>query len=321
VKALIQIHKSMQPLYKDQTRQVKLMKKLRIFWNFSRPFTLIPPVVGIVSGALVGIGASRAPFRWPLILSAAAAAATLNAASNALNQICDLKNDQLNKPLRALPSGQLSRAEAVLFTGALYVISFALVAWINVQTLVIYLIAGLATYLYSAPPFRLKRHTFLSNFTIALIRGSLLKVAGWAAIASVSNTLEPWYIGSIFMIFLMGATSTKDFADIEGDQAAGCLTLPVRYGPTLTARLIAPFFVLPWTLLPLGVQTRQLSASPALISALGLILILWGAYVAYLINRNPTAMVSQGENHPSWRQMYWMMMTGHIGLGLIYLVH
>src|SRR5262249_47455510 len=128
------------------------MKKVPIFWNFSRPFTLIPPMVGIVSGALVGIGATRAPFRWGLILSAAVAAATLNAASNALNQICDLENDRLNKPLRALPSGQLSRVEAILFTSALYVLSIALVAWINVQTLVIYLMAALATYLYSAPP-------------------------------------------------------------------------------------------------------------------------------------------------------------------------
>ena len=314
-------HMSIRALYKDQSRQVKLMKKLRIFWNFSRPFTLIPPVVGIVSGALVGIGATRAPFRWPLILSAAVAAAALNAASNALNQICDLENDRLNKPLRALPSGQLSRVEAILFTSALYIASIALVAWINVQTLVIYLIAALATYLYSAPPFRLKSHTFLSNFTIALIRGNLLKVAGWAAVASVTNSLEPCYIGGIFMFFLMGATSTKDFADIDGDRAAGCLTLPVRYGPIQTARLIAPFFILPWTLLPLGVVTRYLSANPALVSALGLVLVLWGTYVAYLINRNPTAMVTQGENHPSWRQMYWMMMTGHIGLGLIYLVH
>src|SRR5512144_2762931 len=106
------------------------MKKLRILWNFSRPFTLIPPVVGIISGALVGIGASRAPFRWTLILCAAAAAATLNAASNGLNQICDLENDRLNKPQRALPSGQLSRPEAILFTSSLYIISITLVAWI-----------------------------------------------------------------------------------------------------------------------------------------------------------------------------------------------
>jgi geranylgeranylglycerol-phosphate geranylgeranyltransferase len=154
-----------------------------------------------------------------------------------------------------------------------------------------------------------------------LIRGSLLKVAGWAAIASVTTTLEPWYIGSIFMLFLMGATTTKDFADIGGDKAAGCITLPVRYGAASSARLISPFFIFPWLLLPVGIWTRQLSANPTLIVALGAVMALWGSYVAYLINRNPISMISRGENHPSWRQMYWMMMTGHIGLGVIYLVH
>jgi len=297
------------------------MKRVRIFWNFSRPFTLIPPVVGIISGAFVGIGATRADACWRSILLAAMAAATLNAASNGLNQICDLENDRLNKPLRPLPSGDLSWLEAVFFTSSLYVVSILLVAWINAQVLVIYLIAAVATYLYSAPPFRLKSRTFLSNFTIALIRGNLLKVAGWAAVASVLTTLEPWFIGSIFMLFLMGATTTKDFADIQGDLAAGCLTLPVRYGAIASARLISPFFVLPWALLPLGVWMRQLTGNPTFISALGAAMLLWGMYVVYLINRDPTSMVSQGENHPSWRQMYWMMMTGHIGLGVIYLIH
>jgi geranylgeranylglycerol-phosphate geranylgeranyltransferase len=297
------------------------MKKIRLLWHFSRPFTLIPPVVGIISGALVGVGATRSEFRWPPILLAALAAATLNAASNGLNQICDLENDRLNKPKRPLPSGQLSLGEAMSFTTLLYLMSIVLVAFINTQVLVIYLVAAVATYLYSARPFRLKSRTFLSNFTIALIRGNLLKVAGWAAIASVTRTLEPWYIGSIFMLFLMGATTTKDFADVDGDRAAGCITLPVRYGAATSARLISPFFIFPWLLLPVGIWTQQLSANPTLIFALGAVMALWGTYVAYLINRNPISMVSQGENHPSWRQMYWMMMTGHIGLGVIYLVH
>jgi geranylgeranylglycerol-phosphate geranylgeranyltransferase len=297
------------------------MKKIRALWQFSRPFTLIPPVVGIISGALVGVGASRIEFRWHPILLAALAAATLNAASNGLNQICDLENDRLNKPKRPLPSDQLSLGEAVAFTAVLYSISIVLVSFINTQVLVIYLFAAVATYLYSARPFRLKSRTFLSNFTIALVRGNLLKVAGWAAIASVTTTLEPWYIGCVFMLFLMGATTTKDFADVEGDKAAGCITLPVRYGATASARLISPFFIFPWLLLPVGIWTRQLSANSTLIFALGVVLALWGSYVACLINRNPAAMVSQGENHPSWRQMYWMMMTGHIGLGVIYLVH
>ena len=61
------------------------------------------------------------------------------------------------------------------------------------------------------------------------------------------------------MLFLVGAASTKDFADIEGDRAGGCKTLPILHGPRKAAWIIAPFFVLPWLLMPLV----RLPARPA----------------------------------------------------------
>ena len=89
-----------------------------------------------------------------------------------------------------------------------------------------------------------------ANWTIAIPRGCLLKVAGWAMVARIGHW-EPWAIGSIFMLFLVGAASTKDFADIEGRRAGGCKTLPILHGPKKAAWIIAPFFVFPWLLVPL----------------------------------------------------------------------
>ena len=54
--------------------------------------------------------------------------------------------------------------------------------------------------------------------TIAIPRGVLLKVAGWSTVKTVMG-VEPWFIGAIFGLFVLGASSTKDFADIEGDRA------------------------------------------------------------------------------------------------------
>jgi 4-hydroxybenzoate polyprenyltransferase len=173
---------------------------------------------------------------------------------------------------------------------------------------------------YSVPPIRLKRHPVGSNLIIALVRGELLKVAGWAAVATVLTSIEPWYIGSIYFLFLLGATTTKDFADIEGDRATGCITLPVKYGAARSARAIAPFFVVPWLLLPLGVMLHILSGDRTAILALSVIMLAWGTYVAWLINRNPHRLVSEGENHPSWQHMYLMMMVGHLGLAATYLI-
>jgi len=285
------------------------MSIVKVFWIFSRPFTLVPPMVGIFSGSLIGYGASRVPFPGGRVALAVLAAAVLNAASNGLNQICDLENDRINKPHRPLPSGALTPNRAWIFVIATYATALALVVPVNRQTLAIYAAATVATILYSAPPVRLKRHPVGSNFIIALVRGELLKVAGWAAIATVLGSIEPWYIGFVYFAFLLGATTTKDFADIEGDRAAGCLTLPVLLGVTGSARAISPSFTLPWLLLAAGAWFGLLRGNRTAIFALSAIMLLWGGYVIYLMNRDPRRLVSEGENHPSWQHMDGMMMV------------
>jgi 4-hydroxybenzoate polyprenyltransferase len=296
------------------------MNLLRLYWTFARPFTLVPPMVGIFSGSLLGYGATHTPVRIVHVGLAVLAAAVLNAASNGLNQICDLTNDRINKPHRPLPSGKLTLGQAWVFVGLSYLLALALVALVNGETFAIYVVAALATVAYSAPPLRVKRHPVGSNLTIALIRGWLLKVAGWAAVATVLHSLEPWYIGFIYFVFLLGATTTKDFADMEGDRAAGCITLPVKFGATWSARAISPSFILPWLLMPLGLWLRILSGNPVAILILGTVMLVWGSYVIYLINQDPYRLVTEGENHPSWHHMYWMMMVGHLGLAGAYLL-
>ena len=128
------------------------MTSLRLYWTFARPFTLVPPMVGIFSGSLIGYGASRAPFRMMHVALAVVAAAVLNAASNGLNQICDLQNDRINKPHRPLPSGKMTVAEVWTFVVVTYVVALAMAAAVNGETFAIYLTAAVATVAYSAPP-------------------------------------------------------------------------------------------------------------------------------------------------------------------------
>jgi 4-hydroxybenzoate polyprenyltransferase len=139
---------------------------------------------------------------------------------------------------------------------------------------------------------------------------------------------EPWFIGFIFMFFLIGAASTKDFSDIEGDRAGGCRTLPIAYGVKNAAWIIAPFFVLPWLLIPLGATMHDplsaaghpiLTGNTTVLSVLGIGLAIWGAYTAWLLVRRPEELTST-ENHPSWRHMYLMMMAAQVGFALAYVV-
>lgn len=293
-----------------------------LYWELARPFTLLAPALGMLSGGITALGADPPnALTWSLGLNlflGTLMAVLLNAASNTLNQIYDLEVDRVNKPRRPLPSGRLSPGEAWILTGVFAALALCLAWAINVQCFLLALTAAVFTTAYSAPPLRTKARGVWANLTIAVPRGLLLKVAGWSCVKSVLAA-EPWYIGAIFGLFLLGATSTKDFADIEGDRAGGCRTLPVRYGVVAAARMISPFFIFPFLLMPAGAASGVLTGNGAALSVLGFLLSMWGAYVVYLILREPEAL-ARTENHPSWTHMYLMMLTAQIGFAVAYLI-
>lgn len=333
---------------------------MKRFVTLARPFTLLPPLLGIVSGAVCAWGSAHNPdpsrsLTLSVVMTVtlgSLCAAFLNAANNTLNQIYDLEIDRINKPNRPLVTGEVTLREAWIFTWVMYALG-TVPTWLVVvypyttwgqkfaapiglhECFFIYLAALVSTFVYSVPAFgRTKAHPVGANLTIAIPRGLLLKVAGWTMVAHAFASeppylasTEPWFIGAVFMLFLLGAASTKDFSDIEGDRAGGCRTLPIRFGVKRAAWMISPFFVLPWFLLPLGAAlpdplspgNRILTGNATFLSVFGLVLVVWGVWTVWLIVRNPEELTAT-ENHPSWRHMYLMMMAAQIGFAVAYVL-
>ena len=300
--------------------------KLALFFELSRPFTLVAPALGFFSGGLTAIGA--APYEpwtprllvYPLIGSLMAA--VLNAGNNTLNQIYDLEIDRINKPKRPLPSGRVTVRDAWIWTWITYVAAIML-AWFvepggRHECFWIVIVAVICTFIYSMPPLRTKRLGIWANVTIAIPRGVLLKVAGWSSVKTIWG-LEPWYIGSVFGLFLLGATTTKDFADMDGDRRGGCRTLPIQYGVSRAAWMISPSFVIPFVMINVGSALNILTGNFWLLQLLGLTMTAYGLYVCYLMLRRPEELAVE-ENHVSWAHMYRMMFVAQIGFALAYLL-
>jgi 4-hydroxybenzoate polyprenyltransferase len=297
-----------------------------LWLEFSRPFTLVAPALGFASGAVTAAGAApREAWSPDLViypLIGLVMAAVLNAASNALNQIYDLEIDRINKPRRPLPSGRLSVRDAWGFTLAAYAVAL-LLAWLVApggrhECFGIVLAATIITILYSVPPFRTKRLGIWANVTIAIPRGVLLKVAGWSAVKTIVG-VEPWFIGAIFGLFLLGASTTKDFADMEGDARGGCRTLPIIYGVKEAAWMISPSFVVPFLMISAGTFAGILTGNAVLLQALSAIMTAYGIFVCYLMLRKPESLAVE-ENHVSWAHMYRMMFVAQVGFALAYLL-
>ncbi|HEY2796333.1 MAG TPA: UbiA family prenyltransferase, partial [Thermoanaerobaculia bacterium] len=103
---------------------------MKRYLRLARPFTLLPPLLGIVSGAICAFGSAHNPdparrVTWAMALTVAIGslcASLMNAASNIVNQIADLEIDRKNKPDRPLVTGEVSIARAWRVATVLYVL-------------------------------------------------------------------------------------------------------------------------------------------------------------------------------------------------------
>ena len=241
-------------------------------------------------------------------------AACLNAASNIINQYFDSRLiESTNQPDHCLDEFPLG---TLVFAGFIFTL---ITAWLVNWQFSDRRFTALVTYAYSGPPFRTKRHWFWANFTIAIPRGCLLVVAGWTAVRDIRD-MEPWIIGLVYGLFILGAASTKDYADIEGDRRGGCITLPIRFGVETSAKIITPFFIIPFVILLIAALLGVFEANSVIMASLAVILMLWGGYVGYLILRKPAELATEA-NHVSWKHMYLIMVLGQLGIAGAYLLH
>ena len=287
--------------------------KAAILFTLMRPGTLPAVVAGVVGGAVSAEGG------WPeplTLLLAVVSALLLTGASNILNQIADIETDRINRPDRPLPAGHATARGAWIAFGLLSLVALALAALVNVAYLACVTLTLPLTAAYSLPPMRTKRIPFLANATIATPRGLLMVVAGWAAGGGFARH-EAWLLGGAAWLYVFGASATKDFADVEGDQATGCVTLPILWGPRRAARFVAFFLVAPFVGYPLAGALGWLPGGIGPWAVLGGVLAALGGIAGVLLVRDP-APPPGGRPHPAWGLMYLQLAAMHVGAAILF---
>jgi 4-hydroxybenzoate polyprenyltransferase len=145
------------------------------------------------------------------------------------NGVADVVEDSVNRTGRPIASGELPRASAAVMAfgaGAVAVLGGVVDRPLLPPVLGL-LVLG---YLYSGPPFRLKRLPGWA-FLVAALGGLLTYYAGVAAAGGSSPPVAVLVLAG-FMSVWMGAvgTTAKDLSDVPGDAAAGRRSLPIRLG-------------------------------------------------------------------------------------------
>ncbi len=146
------------------------------------------------------------------------------------NDIYDLEIDKISNPDRPLIKKEVG-IEDMRETGYVWLGIALIGSWsAGFYPFFMSLVYVSCSYIYSAPPLRLRRFPLLPSFLIAV--ACLGTVLSGFFFISIHKEIQAFpmllSIGIIIMVTL--AINFKDLKDIEGDKALGIVTLPILFG-------------------------------------------------------------------------------------------
>ncbi len=189
-------------------------------YKLSRPINFIISFLSIIVAGII----CRSPlFMWTDILLASFAGAFTSAAGNIINDYFDYEIDKINRPKRILPSGIITRRQALqIYLFFLFIIT-ALTIPLNAIAIIIVIISNIVIFFYS---YKLKNIPLLGNFVVSFFTG-LAFVYGGAAVNNYYGAIIP----ALFAFFINFIREiVKDIEDIKGDSMQKVFTFPAIYG-------------------------------------------------------------------------------------------
>lgn len=222
---------------KGYPRLRRYFGKLVAYIQLCRVFTLVAPLLAGLFGVLSPV--EEISFRH--LITAIYVGLTLafaQACGQCLNQYADAELDGVVKPYRAIPSGRVTKEEA-LGAGWLLAI-FAVGRAFTVSTffgLVVLSLIFFAVF-YSLAPFSPRRvHPLLNTGWMAISRGF---IPMYAVLSIYGDWSSAWRYGLLAFVWVMGFQATKDVSDSQGDKKFGIKTIVNTYGSKgLTVTMIA----------------------------------------------------------------------------------
>ena len=186
--------------------------KIRL--QLMKPVTWIPLIWGVLCGA-----AASGNFHWsPSEVGASIACMLMSGPllagyTQTINDYYDREIDAINEPYRPIPSG-------------------AIPLWqVKAQIWVLLLLAlggSFVSFIYSAPPLKLKQNGWLGNYALG---ASYIALPWWAGQALFGQlTWTTALLTLAYSLAGLGIAVVNDFKSVEGDRALGLQSLPVAFG-------------------------------------------------------------------------------------------
>ena len=208
--------------------------KLRL--QLMKPVTWIPLIWGVICGA-----AASGRFQWTFQDNLASLACMVMSGpllagfTQTINDYYDRDIDAINEPYRPIPSGAIAlwqvKVQIWLLLLAGLAAAWGLDRWAQHDRPILLLLAlggSFMSFIYSAPPLKLKQNGWLGNYALGASYIALPWWAGQALFGELS-----WATAALTLAYSLaglGIAVVNDFKSVEGDKALGLQSLPVVFG-------------------------------------------------------------------------------------------
>ncbi|MDD1725238.1 MAG: UbiA family prenyltransferase, partial [Methanospirillum sp.] len=161
----------------------------------------------------------------------------VTAAGNIINDYYDAEIDAINKPKRPIPSGAITKRQALVYAAVLFVAGNLLAfACAPLSLTLIAVFNSILLWLYAA---YLKTTPLFGNISVAYLASSVFLFGG--AFQGTEGILSTLPIAGATFGVMFTRELVKDGEDIPGDLAHGARTFPILYGirPTLILAFVS----------------------------------------------------------------------------------
>eukprot|EP00904_Undaria_pinnatifida_P013173 jgi/Undpi1/8987/HiC_scaffold_26.g11448.m1 len=221
---------------------------LKIRLQLTKPVTWIPLIWGVLCGA-----AASGNYHWwnPFggdvsfdlgsqdLLKALGCMVLsgpfLTGYTQTINDWYDREIDAINEPYRPIPSGAITEKQVIeqiwfLLLGGLG-IAYGLDVWAGHEfptVLALSVFGSFISYIYSAPPLKLKQNGWLGNYALG---SSYISLPWWCGQAMFGElNIQVVVLTLLYSWAGLGIAIVNDFKSVEGDREMGLQSLPVAFG-------------------------------------------------------------------------------------------
>jgi len=198
-------------------------------------FILIRPLNVLVSGLAMIISAAilESLDQKLMVTLVVLVVMAYTAGANSINDVLDLEIDKVNRPSRPIPSKNIKKNKALIFSFFLFLVGSVLSLQLPPNAYFISIVISMPLIvIYST---HLKSKPLIGNIAVSFIIGLSFIFCGTV----FGNVYPMWTPGLLAFSLTLIREITKDIADLEGDQIAKHNTYPIQYGIKGAIKLIS----------------------------------------------------------------------------------